>query len=121
MKLYGPSLHQIKGNQFSLELQIECVSNSGQQLVVLVLFKIDPKGQTKSHFLHELGLGTGQIKTMANNKVQEVDFDHPKALQDLIDHFYYVNYKGNSMFGSCNLQNPDTEYFLVTETVKISK
>lgn len=122
MKLYGPSLHQIRGKQFALEMQVECINKAGAQIIVLVLFKIETAAETSSHLLRELGLGTGKLKTMANNKVLKIGFKHDHAFQDLIDQYYYVNYRGNSMFSdNCDLENPDTEYFLVTQTVKISK
>ena len=110
------------GNQYSLELQVECHHPERTSIVVLVLFKVDPKGKTTSHFLKELGLGSGKIKKMGLNKVEVITFKHKKALQDLIDHFYYVSYTASSLFGnSCNSSEPEMDYFLITETIKISQ
>lgn len=110
------------GNTYSLELQIECHRPQETSVVVMVLFKVDPKGKTTSHFLKELGLGTGNIKKMGLNKEETVTFKHEKALQNLIDHFFYVKYEGSSLFGnSCSGTVPKMEYFLITETIKISQ
>jgi hypothetical protein len=110
------------GNTYSLELQVECSHPSKNTIVIMVLFKVDPKGKTTSHFLKELGIGTGEIKKMAINKTKTVSFKHDKALQNLIDHFFYVNYNATSLFGnSCSGSKPDIEYFLITETIKITQ
>jgi hypothetical protein len=110
------------GNTYSLELQVECSHPTKNTIVVMVLFKVDPNGKTTSHFLKELGIGTGDIKKMAINKTKQITFDHPKALQNLIDHFFYVNYNASSLFGnSCDGASPDIEYFLITETIKITQ
>ena len=110
------------GKTYSLELQVECKNSSGKSIVIMVLFKIDPKGETTSHFLKEIGIGNGQIKQMGINKEKEVNFKHKKALQNLIDHFFYVSYKGQSLYGnSCDSSASNVEYFLITETIKISQ
>ena len=74
IKIFGPSLHQIMGKTYSLELQVECQNSSGKSIVIMVLFKIDPKGETTSHFLKEIGIGNGKIKKMGINKEQTVTF-----------------------------------------------
>lgn len=122
IKVFGPSLHQIMGKTYSLELQIECEHPQRTSIVVMVLFKVDSQGKTTSHFLKELGLGTGEIKKMALNKEKQVSFKHQTALQNLIDHFFYVKYEASSLFGnSCNSSEPKMEYFLITETIKITQ
>ena len=88
----------------------------------MVLFKVDKKGKITSHFLRELGLGSGDIKKMAINKTKTVKFKHKGALQNLIDHYYYVSYDGSSLFAdSCSGATPNIKYFLITETITISQ
>ena len=121
MKLFGPSLHQINGKSFSLELQIECMNSAGNHIVVMILFKTEDEGKTTSHFLKELGLGKGNIKKMKLNKKKVIKFKHDHALINLVDHFFYVHYKGSSIFQDSCDNIGDIDYFLITETIKISQ
>ena len=60
------------GKQYHLEAQIECINKNGEKITIMILFKESDQENITNHFLHNVGIGTGNIKKMKNGDVKDV-------------------------------------------------
>ena len=52
----------------------------------------------------------------------QITFDDPDSMQELVQNPFFVNYQGSDLFGGgCDSGSSDINYYLVIETIDINK